>query len=99
MEDSEQNKEEEKENKTMKRFLALALTLVMALSLAACGGKTAEKTPAADAPAASETDDGYLISVILKTSSSEYWQYIIAGAEAYEKDHPNVTVEIKGPPL
>ena len=82
----------------MKRFLALALTLVMALSLTACGGKTAEKAPAADAPASSGADDGYLISVILKTSSSEYWQYIIAGAEAYEKDHPNVTVEIKGPP-
>ena len=29
----------------MKRFLALALTLVMALSLTACGGKTAEKPP------------------------------------------------------
>ena len=57
----------------MKRFLALALSLVMALSLTACGGKTAEKTPAADTPAASEADDGYLISVILKTSSSEYW--------------------------
>ena len=82
----------------MKRFLALALTLVMALSLTACGGKTAEKAPAADAPASSGADDGYLISVILKTSSSEYWQYIIAGAEADEKDHPNVTVEIKRPP-
>ena len=82
----------------MKRFLALALTLVMALSLTACGGKTAEKAPEAETPAATETDDGYHISVILKTSSSEYWQYIIAGAQAYEKDHPNVTVEIKGPP-
>ena len=61
----------------MKRFLALALTLVMALSLTACGGKTEEK-----APGANEADDGYLISVILKTTSSEYWQYIIAGAEA-----------------
>ena len=29
----------------MKRFLALALTLVMVLSLTACGGKTAEKPP------------------------------------------------------
>ena len=74
----------------MKRFLALALTLVMALSLTACGGKTGEKTPDAG-------KSGYHISVILK-SSSEYWQYIIAGAEAYDKDHPNVTVEIKGPP-
>ena len=74
----------------MKKFLALALTLVMALSLTACGGKTGEKTPDAG-------KSGYHISVILK-SSSDYWQYIIAGAEAYDKDHPNVTVEIKGPP-
>ena len=74
----------------MKKFLALALTLVMVLSLTACGGKTGEKTPDAG-------KSGYHISVILK-SSSEYWQYIIAGAEAYDKDHPNVTVEIKGPP-
>lgn len=78
----------------MKKLFTLALTLVMALSLAACGGKTADTA----ADTASDGEDGYLISVILKTSSSEYWQYIIAGAEAYEKDHPGVTVEIKGPP-
>ena len=82
----------------MKRFLALSLTLVMVLSLAACGGKSEEKASGENEPAASGADDGYLISVILKTTSSEYWQYIIAGAEAYEKDHPNVTVEVKGPP-
>lgn len=74
----------------MKKFLALALTLVMALSLSACGGKVQETAPKTG-------EDGYHISVIIK-SSSEYWQYIIAGAEAYDKDHPNVTVEIKGPP-
>ena len=74
----------------MKKFLALALTLVMALSLSACGGKVQETAPKTG-------EDGYHISVIIK-SSSEYWQYIIAGAEAYDKDHPNVTVEIQGPP-
>ncbi|MDO5132941.1 MAG: sugar ABC transporter substrate-binding protein, partial [Eubacteriales bacterium] len=30
--------------------------------------------------------------------SSEYWTYIKAGAEAYAKDHPGVTVDVKGPP-
>ena len=44
----------------MKRFLALALTLVMALSLAACGGKK-EETPApteeSKEPAAAQTEN------------------------------------------
>lgn len=85
----------------MKKFLALALTLVMALSLVACGGE-------ADAPAAEEKEEApatettapeaeeYNISVILKTTSSEYWGYVVAGAEAYMADHPNVKVEVKG---
>ena len=78
----------------MKKFLSLALTLLMGLSLTACGGSS--DTPASDA-GSSDVKDGYRISVILK-SNSEYWQYIVAGAEAYDRDHPNVTVEIKGPP-
>ena len=36
----------------MKKFLALILALAMVLSLVACGGKTEEKAPAAEAPAA-----------------------------------------------
>ena len=35
----------------MKKILALLLVLAMALSLVACGGKTEEKAPAAEAPA------------------------------------------------
>lgn len=79
----------------MKKLFTLALTLVMALSLTACGGKS-DAASTSDA-AASDAEDGYHISVILK-SNSEYWQYIVAGAEAYDAEHPNVTVEIKGPP-
>lgn len=43
----------------MKKFLALLLTLVMALSLAACGGSDEESTgsPAED-PAANEESSG-----------------------------------------
>lgn len=82
----------------MKKFLALALTLVMALSLVACGEKPAETTPPADGGAAApEGEESYNISVILKTTASEYWGYVVAGAEAYAKDHPNVTVTVKGP--
>ncbi len=38
----------------------------------------------------------YNISVILKTTASEYWGYVVAGARAYGKDHPNVHVQVKG---
>ena len=82
----------------MKKFFALTMALVMALSLMACGSKK-EEAPAAPAetPAAEQSgEQEYNISVILKTTSSEYWGYVVAGAEAYEADHPNVHVEVKG---
>ena len=67
--------------------------------------EAAEDTEEAEAPAedaAAETADAgeksYKIDVICKTLSSEYWTYIEAGAKAYSKDHPNVTVDVKGPP-
>ena len=82
----------------MKKFFALSMALVMALSLMACGSKK-EEAPAAPAetPAAEQSgEQEYNISVILKTTSSEYWGYVVAGAEAYMADHPNVKVEVKG---
>ena len=94
----------------MKKFLTLLLTLSMALSLAACGGdKGGDTTPpaddqqqsqpadsGADAQPADSGDESYNISVILKTTASEHWGYVVAGAEAYGKEHPNVTVNVKG---
>ncbi|MDO4314695.1 MAG: sugar ABC transporter substrate-binding protein [Oscillospiraceae bacterium] len=81
----------------MKKFLALALTLVMVLTLAACGAK--EDTGASnDASDASEGgEDGYHISVILKTTASEHWQLIMAGCRKFESEHPDVTIDIAGP--
>ncbi len=55
----------------------------------------------AEAPAEGEaeaTGEAVSVDVILKTLSSEYWGYVKAGADAYAKDHPNVTVDVKGPP-
>lgn len=95
----------------MKKFLALILTLAMALSLAACGGNSGggssapadsgQSQPADSGSDAQPADTGsgdenYNISVILKTTASEYWGYVVAGANAYQKDHPNVTVTVKG---
>ena len=93
-----------------KRLFAALLAGTVAISLMACGGSgSSSSQPAADnaaaagteaaAPAAAEAGDGsYKIDVICKTLSSEYWTYIQAGAEAYAKEHPGVTVDVKGPP-
>ena len=103
-----------KKEGTMKRgLLAVLLTGAMAVSLAACGGSssgsaapaastaasTVASTAASTAEAAAPAEGGnYKIDVICKTLSSEYWTYIEAGAKAYEKEHPGVTVDVKGPP-
>ena len=65
----------------MKKVWSLALVLLLVLAMCV--------------PAMAE-EPQYNISVILKTTSSEYWGYVVAGANAYGKDHPNVTVEVKG---
>ena len=50
----------------MKKILALLLVLAMALSLVACGGKTEEKAPAANAEAAApaETASEYTVAMV-----------------------------------
>lgn len=89
-----------------KRLLAALLAGAVAVSLMACGGSgsssSSSSEPAASGDAtATEASAGsgeYHIDVICKTLSSEYWTYIQAGAEAYAKEHPGVTVDVKGPP-
>ena len=54
----------------MKKIIALALVLVMALSLVACGGGSDEKT----------------IAVIAKGETHAFWQAVKAGAEAAGKE-------------
>ncbi|MCR4907603.1 MAG: substrate-binding domain-containing protein [Lachnospiraceae bacterium] len=56
-----------------------------------------EPAPAAEEAAPAADAGGELsIDVILKTTSSEYWGYVLSGAESYMEDHPNVKVEVKG---
>ena len=80
-----------------KRLLAMLLAAAMCTGLAACSDPGASTTPEGGETA--ESGDGsYNIDVILKTTASEYWQYVQAGAMAYQKDNPNVTVTVKGAP-
>ena len=92
-----------------KRLMAALMASAMVVGVTACGGgakedtSSATTTPSTDSSASSTTtttpatgDEKYNISVILKTTSSEYWGYVVAGAEAYMEDHPNVNVEVKG---
>ncbi|WP_318361423.1 sugar ABC transporter substrate-binding protein [uncultured Agathobaculum sp.] len=83
-----------------KRLLAALLTGALALSLTACGG--GDSTPAqtdGDSAGAASHDGPYKISMVLKTNAAEFWNIVQAGAEAYEKEHPDqVDLDIKGPP-
>ena len=82
-----------------KRLLAMLMTGAMVASLAACGGGSS--TPAGgdtqkDGGDKASSTSGCSVDVILKTTASEYWSYVKAGAEAYSKDNPDVEVEVKG---
>ena len=80
-----------------KRLLAMLMTGAMVASLAACGGGSS--TPSTDDKTGGDktsSTSGCSVDVILKTTASEYWSYVKAGAEAYSKDNPDVKVEVKG---
>ena len=80
-----------------KRLLAALLASAMALSMTACGG---DSTPAQGGDGDTASHDGpYKISMVLKTNAAEFWNIVQAGAEAYEKEHPEeVKLSIYGPP-
>lgn len=84
-----------------KRLLALLLAGAMTVGLSACGGTDEPATTGTDEPAtttddAAPTGDEININVILKTTASEYWQYVQAGANAYQAENPNVKVSVVG---
>ncbi len=79
-----------------KRMLAMTLAGVMAAGvLAGCGGSGGSSSNGSGSGNAAASGGDYKIDVILKTTASEYWSYVKAGAEAYGKDN-NVNVEVKG---
>lgn len=95
-----------------KKILTMFIAGIMGLSLIACGSNAdgkkdtsnegnKETTDTVKDGAAGGTDkaelgDALNISVILKTTASEYWGYVLAGAQAYSDENPDVTVEIQG---
>lgn len=81
-----------------KRLLAMLLTGALCASMAACSSGGETTTPQGGNESAEGGDASYSIDVILKTTASEYWQYVQAGAMAYMADNPNVKVEVKGAP-
>ncbi len=77
--------------KANKRLFAGVLAGAMCLgALSGCGGSG---TGSSDA---SNTDDSYKISFILKHTDGHFLK-VIAGANAYVEEHPNITVDIQSP--
>ena len=83
-----------------KRLLAMLMTGAMVASLAACGGGSTTggdtQTDSNKGGDTASSGSGCSVDVILKTTASEYWSYVKAGAEAYAKDNSDVKVEVKG---
>lgn len=79
-----------------KRLFAGLISSALLLSLAACGDSTASTSGATSGSTTGTSSDTTNVSVILKTTGSEYWGYVSAGAEAYGKEHPEVKVTVQG---
>lgn len=77
----------------MKKLLTGTVGVVMALSLAACGGET---TPGTTDPAAPGGGEGGTIALVAKANSAEYWVKVREGAEAAGAEL-GVTVTFNGP--
>lgn len=83
--------------KMKKRLLSIALAGVMTAGcLTGCGSSGGDTAAGGDSGSGSSSGGDYKISVILKTTSAEYWQYVKAGAEAYGEEN-GVSIEVKGP--
>lgn len=77
----------------------MLLTGALCASMAACSSGGEASTGETGGETGGESSgSGYSVDVILKTTASEYWQYVQAGAMAYMQDNPDVTVTVKGAP-
>ena len=87
---------EEKEVKMKSKSMLVAgtvLAIVMAVSLGLVGCKTTTTTTPPVAPKVKE------VAVIIKATTSDFWQYVLVGADNYAKENPDkVHVTTYGPP-
>lgn len=107
------NQREVKEMKKRVLAVVMGAMMAMSLMACGGGsdsGSTSEpastdsetaSTDGADADAKDASGDSasgeYNISVILKTLSAEYWNFVKAGCDAYAAENPGITVDVKGP--
>ena len=76
-----------------KRVLSMVLASTMCIGLlAGCGSETA----AQGGETSTSAEDGHNVAVIVKLTDGHF-NKVIAGAEAYEAEHSNVTVDIQSP--
>lgn len=71
----------------MKKFLALFLAMIMALSLVACGGKEdpapEKEDPKAEEPAPEKEDpaaEELTVGIFVKDNTNPFWRYVVKGA-------------------
>lgn len=82
----------------MKRLMATMLAGAMVFGMTGCGGNSDNNSNAAGSGSEQKAGNNpYNVSVILKTTAAEYWQFVLKGAEAYAAEHDNVNVDVKGP--
>jgi ribose transport system substrate-binding protein len=88
---------------------AMTVTMLAGCGSSSSGSSTSSSAGTASASAGSESTvsssstkaaagsgEKYHVGVVLKTTSSEYWKYVIAGIDQAQKDLGNVTVDVKG---
>ncbi len=85
-----------KRNNLIRRSAAMLLAGLMAVTMSACGGNSSAADNSGGSQADSSSGEAHKLSVVLKTTSSEYWSYVIAGIEQAEKDLGNVEVDVRG---
>lgn len=92
-----------------RKLLALLLSLTLLVTLFAGCGQTTSQTPPAEEPKQTEQQEKpdeekpeeskvADVAVIIKATDSDFWQYVLIGAENYAKEHSDkVKITTHGP--